>query len=213
MTDVRPDSSWFERLRALRRARADPQRIGDAAVMQTRLLGGVMTAHTNEQVRALAQRHGGSIAAPQLDLGALSQLSPGTFGRAVADFCEANAIVLASISDDTRADLEDIGAAARYICLHDVFHVVLECDTSLPEELRITAFILEQRYFKLSRVWLGVLYVLGPLLRPWSARRTLANIRRGRALARRAPMLLAEPLELWFEDDLHAVRERLRLAP
>lgn len=202
---------WRARLARLRRARADPARVGDAAVLQSRMLGGVMSARANQIVRALAERHGEEVYAPRIDFAALARLPSGTFGRAVAEFCEANAIVPATISDEAREDLEAIGAAARYICLHDVFHVVLDTDTTIPGELLITAFILEQGYFRRSALWLRLLYVVGPLARPWRARRALANIRRGRALARRVPTLLGEPLERWFDEPLEAVRARLRV--
>ncbi len=180
--------------------------------MQTKLMGGVMSPRANLLVRELQRRRGESFGAPKIDFAGLGRLPRGTFGRELVEFCRVNAITPATISDEAREDLERVGAAARYICIHDAFHVVLDCDTSIPGELRITAFILEQGYFKLSRLWLALLYVLGPLIRPWRARQTLANIRLGRALARRCPMLLAEPIEDWFADDIARVRERLGVA-
>ncbi|MCA9661278.1 MAG: hypothetical protein KC486_23265 [Myxococcales bacterium] len=211
MTD-RSGRSWWTQLKELRRARSDPARIGDAAAMQTRMLGRVMSPHVEAQVQALRRARGPQVLAPTIDFDALGQLPRGALGRELVEFCRVNAIAPAVISAEAREGVEELGAAARYICLHDLFHVLLGCDTSIPEELRITAFILEQRYFRGGRLWLGVLYLFGPLVRPWLALRTLANIRRGRALARRAPMLLGEPLEDWFAEPVEVVRARLGIA-
>lgn len=158
------------------------------------------------------QRCGPQILAPTIDFDALGELPRGALGRELVEFCRANEIMPAMIGEGAREGIEELGAAARYICLHDLFHVLLDCDTSIPEELRITAFILDQRYFRGGRRWLAVLYAFGPLVRPWLALRTLANIRRGRTLARRAPMLLGEPIEDWFAEPVEVVRARLGLA-
>lgn len=118
----------------------------------------------------------------------------------------------ATVSDEIDdAELAEVSATVRYIVIHDMLHVLLDCDTSIPEELRITAFILEQRYFGASWLWLGVLRLLGPLVRPLQARRIVANIRHGRSLARRSRMLLGEPLEDFLAEDLGALRGRLGL--
>ena len=206
-------SSWLGRWRRLWAARRDPARIGDASVLQSALMGVRMSAVARASVDRLLRDRGPAVLRLALDDEALLRLPPGTFGRALVDFCHANAIMRATVSDEIDdAELAEVSATVRYIVIHDMLHVLLDCDTSIPEELRITAFILEQRYFRGGRLWLGVLYLFGPLVRPWLALRTLANIRRGRALARRAPMLLGEPLEDWFAEPVEVVRARLGIA-
>ncbi|WAS94507.1 Coq4 family protein [Nannocystis punicea] len=204
--------SWWARLRQLRALRAEPSRIGDAAVLQSDLLGARMREEVRAQVAALCARSDCDRLRLRLDHAALRRSPPGTFGRAYADFCAANAIVPATISDAFDDDtLRHNAAIARYICLHDMFHVLLGCDTSIPGELRITAFILEQRYFRAGAALLALLALAGPLLRPHQFREILKNVRIGRDLARRAPLLLAEPLEDWLAHDLAAVQQRLGL--
>jgi hypothetical protein len=69
----------------------------------------------------------------------------------------------------------------------------------------------EQRWFAAGTLFLALLHVLGPLARPHQAREVLRNLRLGRALARRAPMLLAEPLEDLLGHELAEVQRRLGL--
>ncbi|MBZ5708074.1 ubiquinone biosynthesis protein COQ4 [Nannocystis pusilla] len=210
MTSETP--SLWARLRLLRTLRADPSRIGDASVLQSDLMGARMREEIRQQVEHLCARSHCDRLRPRLDHEALRRLPPGTFGRAYAEFCAAHRIVPATISDAFDDDtLRRNPAIARYICLHDMFHVLLGCDTSLPGELRITAFIMAQRWFAAGELFLALLHVLGPLARPHQAREVLRNLRLGRALARRAPMLLAEPLEDLLGHELADVQRRLGL--
>lgn len=175
-------------------------------------MGVRMSAVARASVDRLLRDRGPAVLRLALDDEALRRLPAGTFGRRLVEFCDANAIVRATISDEIDdAELSEVSATARYIVIHDMLHVLLDCDTSIPEELRITAFILEQRYFGARWLWLGVLRLLGPLVRPLQARRIVANIRQGRSLARRSRMLLGEPLEDFLAEDLEALRRRLGL--
>ena len=49
------------------------------------------------------------------------------------------------------------------------------------------------------------------LISPSQARRLWHDIRVGLALGRRAKLVIAEPIESWFEEPLDRVRERLRI--
>ncbi len=204
--------SWLARVRRLWLARRDPARIGDAAVLQSALMGVKMSATARAGVDRLLVQRGPGALRPVLDEVALRGLPPGTFGRSLIDFCDTHSIVRATVSDEIDdAELVEMGAVVRYILIHDMLHVRLGSDTSIPEELRITAFILEQGYFSANKLWLVVLIVLGPLVRPWKARRIRENIQRGRILARCARLLLAEPLKDFLAEDLSTVQERLGL--
>jgi ubiquinone biosynthesis protein COQ4 len=207
-------TTWLTRLRQLRAARADPTRIGDAAVLHSELLGVRMSKGARAAVERLCEQRGPAVLRPALDGDALRRLPRGTFGRALIDFCDANGIVPATISDQfDDGELRRMAATARYITTHDMFHVLLGCDTSIPGELRITGFILEQGYFTASWLWLPLYYLLALLLRPHLVHRSYANLRQGRAQARRASLLLAEPLEDCFTEDLERLRHRLGLLP
>ena len=203
--------SWWARVRLLRALRADPARIGDASVLQSDLLGVRMRDDIRARVEGMCAHSNCDRLRPRLDHAALRRSPPGTFGRAYADFCAANAVVPATISDAFADDARRNPAIARYICLHDMFHVLLGCDTSLPGELRITAFIMEQRYFAAGKPFLALLAIVAPLLRPHEFKQIRENMQLGRELARRAPILVAEPLEDWLAADLGAVQRRLGL--
>ena len=183
-------------------------------MVQSDLIGARMTDEVRAAVQQLHDQGGADRLRPVIDHDALRRLPRGTFGRALVEFCAANHIIPARVSDTFDDEvLRRNAAIARYIAVHDMFHVLLGCGTSLPGELRITAFILEQRYFPASRLFLALLHVAGPLLRPLQARAVLANIRTGRALAQSAPLLLAEPLEDLFHEDLERLQDRLGLQP
>jgi ubiquinone biosynthesis protein Coq4 len=137
--------SWRTRVRRLWLARRDPARIGDAAVLQSALMGVKMSATARAGVDRLLVQRGPGALRPVLDEVALRGLPPGTFGRSLIDFCDTHSIVRATVSDEIDdAELVEMGAVVRYILIHDMLHVRLGSDTSIPEELRITAFILQR---------------------------------------------------------------------
>jgi ubiquinone biosynthesis protein COQ4 len=207
-----PPPSFLARLRRLRALRRDPARIGDAAVLQSALLGVRMSPAARAGVQRMIEAHGLAAVRPVVDRDALRRCPPGSFGRAFIEFCDANRIEPATISNEfTDAELLPMAAVARYITTHDLIHVLLGCDTSIPGELEVGGFAMGQRYFRASRLFILLYVVLTPLIRPHQIRRAYASLRRGLARARTAPMLLGEPLERWFADDLESVRARLGL--
>ena len=181
-------------------------------MLQSDLLGVRMSEAARAGVARLVAEHGCAALRPTIDRDALRALPVGSFGRAFIEFCDANAIEPATISDAfSDAELLPMAAVARYITTHDMIHVLLGCDTSIPGELEVGGFATGQGYFRASRFFLGFYAVLAPILRPHQARRCWAALRRGRARARLAPMLLGEPLEACFAEDLEHLRGRLGL--
>src|SRR5690606_17981406 len=113
---VPPGKSWLARVRQLRALRKDPARMGDAAVLQSDLLGVRMSDEARAGVERMIDEHGCAALRPKLDLDALRRLPSGSFGRAFAEFCGANGIVPATISDQFEDDeLRRMAAVARYI--------------------------------------------------------------------------------------------------
>lgn len=213
-TTAPPRKSWLDRLRRLRAARKDPARLGDAALLQSDLLGLRMSPGASARVRELVARHGLAALRPRFDEIALQRLPRGTFGREFVEFCAANNITPVTISDAIADDeLLHRAAVARYIVTHDMFHVLLGLDTSFPGELGVTGFVLGQRYIRGAWLLFAIQCVVVSLLRPHQALRIAADLRAGYRLGRRAPMLLAEPLETFFADDLEQLRRRLGLRP
>lgn len=205
--------SWFARLRKMLAVRKDPARLADVALMQSDLLGLQMSADTSAKVDALVERRGPAVLRPQLDFTALRALPDGSFGRAFIDFCDRNDIIPARFTDAIEpAELRRMAAAARYIAVHDMVHVLLGHDTSIPGELGVIGFAVGQGYFRGGPFIFATQVVVGSLMRPHQARRSVANLRAGRRLGERTTNLLAEPLEDLFADDLESVRRRFGLA-
>ena len=201
---------WIRRLRRLRSISGDPARVGDAAVLTCQLLGVRMGTDVCEGVQRLYTRRGAAASRPTVDYEALRELPRGTFGRAFVDFCTTNGIEPVAISDGFAADDGPRSRAiARYIATHDMFHVLLGYDTSLSGELAVSGFVLGQRYF--SRVFLAFQCLVVVLSRPHRALQLVGAFRRGLALGQRAPLLLTEPFEDHFAEDLERLQVRLGL--
>jgi ubiquinone biosynthesis protein COQ4 len=212
-TAPRERPSWFARLRTILAARKDPARLGDVALMQSDLLGFRMSADTSSKVDALVERRGPAALRPPLDFAALRDLPDGTFGRAFIEFCDRNKIIPVTFSDAVEpAELRRMAAAARYIATHDMIHVLLGHDTSIPGELGVIGFAIGQNYFRGGRLIFALQVVVGSLMRPHLAHRSVANLRAGYRLGKRVPNLLAQPFEALFAEDLEHVRRRVGLA-
>lgn len=172
-----------------------------------------MSAATTAEVDALLERRGPAVLRPPLDPAALRRLPPGSFGRAFIDFCDAHALTPVTITDAFAADdLRRLAAVTRYIVTHDMLHVLLDRDTSIPGELGVSGFALGQGYFRAARLIFGFQAVVASLMRPHQALRSVRNLRAGYRLGRATPNLLAQPLEDFFADDLAVVRRRLGLS-
>lgn len=211
---ISPARTWRSTLRRLRAARQDPARLGDASVLSSALLGVRLTADAGARVDELLAREGPTLLRPRIDLAALQRLPAGSFGRAFADFCAANNITPVTLSPAIPdAELRELAGVVRYVATHDLFHVLLGYDTSLPDEVGVSGFVLAQRLLRGAWLLFPLQCLIVLLARPHRAVRTLARLREGYRRGRRAPMLLAEPLEACFPEDLHALRARLGLQP
>lgn len=109
------------------------------------------------------------------------------------------------------AELRRVAATARYIATHDLIHVLLGHDTSIPGELGVSGFAIGQNYFRRGRLILALQIVIGSLMRPHLAHRSLANLRAGYRLGKRVRHLLAQPFEDLLAEDLEHVRRRVGL--
>lgn len=101
------------------------------AEAKIRVLDQVKT--TREGARAIAERHRITV-----DLETLRLLEEGTFGRAMADFCDANGIVPSAIPKLPAKTDGDYVQAHLYET-HDIWHVALGFGTSVSEELGLQA--------------------------------------------------------------------------
>lgn len=203
--------SLWARLRRLRELRKDPSRLADLALLQSELLRFRLSDATTARVSELLERRGIAALRPRLDLDELRGLPANTFGRAFIGFCDDNEISPARFTDEVADELQRMPAVARYLATHDMIHVLIGRDTSIPGELGVIGFGVGQGYFRRGRLIYALQCVVGALMRPLQARRCLAELREGHALGRRAINLLAEGLEQCFSEDLEQLRGRLGL--
>jgi ubiquinone biosynthesis protein Coq4 len=149
--------------------------------------------------------------APAHDLPALRLLPAGTLGREYARFLDANGIEPLAISDTVKERFRDNPYALRYTTTHDLHHVLTGFDTGLAGEAGVVGFNVGQGSAPGTKALLWAPRLLWALLSPSQARRIWHNVRVGRELGRRAKLVIAQPLESWFEEPLAQVRARLGL--
>jgi ubiquinone biosynthesis protein COQ4 len=188
----------------IRTAMKDPARIGDLAVYKAELGRGRARPEIEAQLDDVRGYH------PRVDLDALAKLPDGTFGREYVRFLRANH--LNPIVPTDRVDPAMIARNAfmvRYAIIHDMVHVITGFDTSWPGEAGVWAFIGAQRY----SFSFGLAAVMALLVAPFRSPLHIAHAwrcwRRGRAMGRRARLLLPLRLEERFEQRLRDLRAEL----
>jgi ubiquinone biosynthesis protein COQ4 len=194
----------WQLLSEFRTAMKDPERIGDAAVYKAELGGGRARPEIEAQLHDVRGYH------PRVDLEALARLPDGTFGREYVRFLVANR--LHPIVPTDRVDPAMIARNAftvRYAIIHDMVHVITGFDTSWPGEAGVWAFVGAQRY----SFGFGMAAVIALLIAPFRSPLRLSDAwrywRRGRAMGRRARLLLTLRLEERFEQRLVDLRAEL----
>jgi len=194
----------WELLSEFRAAMKDPERIGDATVYKAELGRG--RAYPEIEARLDGVR--GYM--PRVDLEALARLPDGTFGREYARFLSANR--LHPIVPTDRVDRDMIARNAftvRYAIIHDMVHVITGFDTSWPGEAGVWGFIGAQRYSLGFRIAAVIALLVAPFRTPLRIGDAWRAWRRGRAMGRRAQLLLTQRLEERFEQRLSDVRAEL----
>lgn len=187
------------------RAYAGGAPLGDVAVLKVDALAGV----SPDVERKLETARGSE---PSHDLRALRKLPPDTLGHAYARFCVANGISPLVVSPALRERFRDRPYPLRYAATHDLHHVLTGFDTSLAGEAGVLAFDVAQGTAPVGRAALSFVRVLYTLVAPWQASAIARNVREGLQMGERAQLVMAAPLEEWFDVPLREVRERLGLA-
>lgn len=194
----------WQLLSEIRAAMKDPERLGDVAVYKAEL----GRSRARPEIEAQLDDVRGYY--PRVDLQALAGLPDGTFGREYARFLEVNG--LHPIVPTAEADPEMIARNAftvRYATIHDMVHVLTGFDTSWPGEAGVWAFVGAQRYsfiFDLA----GVMALLvAPLVCPLRLREAWRSWRRGRAMGKKARLLLTLRIEERLSQRLSDVRAEL----
>ncbi len=147
--------------------------------------------------------------APEQNLEKLRQLPPGTLGRVYADFLDRNGIQPLVVSPHIVERFRNNPYVLRYTMTHDLHHVLAGFDTGLAGEIGVQAFAVGQGSGAGGHAMLWLARFLYPLVSPSQTRKVWHNIRVGLKLGQRAELLLAQPLESYFEEPLLRIRERL----
>ena len=184
-------------------------RLGDAGAYKAAALTAAPYAETLNRVLQLSD--------PLPDFAVLSSAAvpSGSLGQAYLAFVAKHRISPLTISPEVRSEVASVNlVAARYVLVHDLFHVLLGFGIDRPGELAVWSFVSEQRYSPTYARAAALARALYPLAAP-SAR---VELQRQRAkavqLAREVPCLIAQPFELYWTQPLQAVRSNLGvLAP
>lgn len=189
-----------------RTAMKDPTRIGDAVVYKAALGRGRAHPEIEAQLDDVRGYR------PRVDLEALARLPDGTFGREYARFLRANHLHPIVPTDRVDPDLIARNAfVVRYAIIHDMVHVITGFDTSWPGEAGVWAFIGAQRYSFGFSVAAVMALLIAPLRAPLHLGHAWRCWRRGRAMGRRARLLLPLRLEERFEQRLTDLRAELHV--
>jgi ubiquinone biosynthesis protein Coq4 len=179
-------------------------RFGDAGVYKAVALTAAPYPDTLNAVNRLSE--------PLPDFATMtsSSMPGGSLGQAFATFVAKYGITPLSISPKVRSEVAPLNiVAARYLLVHDVFHVLLGFDISRPGELAVWSFVAAQHYSRSYERAAALANVVYPLAEP-SAR---TELRRQRAqaieLARDCACLIAQPLEQYWSVPLAEVRREL----
>lgn len=96
-------------------------------------------------------------------------------------------------------ELEDVAKrnlfALRYLVTHDIFHVLLDFDTTYAGETGVLAFAATQNYSKSLQIGLWLARLLYPILAFQQTKAIFANLAKGRELSKKADFMLGYRFE------------------
>ena len=198
----------FKKLQQLQAiiAYKNSENLGDIAILKSDFFGAKVSPTVASKLQPVAGYY------PVIDLKQLSQYPQGSFGREYANHMQANQLKPLSISPE----LEDIAKrnlfAWRYLVTHDIFHVLLDFDTTYAGEIGVLAFAATQNYSKSLQIGLWLAKLLYPILAPRQIKRIFANLAKGQELGKKANFLLGYRFEEHWEEPIEDVRKQLGLA-
>ncbi len=181
------------------------ENVGDIAILKSDFFGAKVSPTVASKLQAVVGYY------PVIDLNQLSQYPQGSFGREYANHLQANQLKPLNISPELEDIARDNLFALRYLVTHDIFHVLLDFDTTYAGEIGVLAFATTQNYSKSLQIGLWLARLLYPLLAPQQIKAIFANLAKGRELGKKADFLLGYRFEDHWEEPIDDVRKRLRL--
>ncbi|MEL6929821.1 MAG: Coq4 family protein [Cyanobacteria bacterium J06600_6] len=146
---------------------------------------------------------------PKIDLSKLILLPESTFGREYALYLHKNKLKPLQITPELIDLGQDNLFALRYAVTHDMFHVLLDFDTSYAGEIGVLAFAVAQKYSKLQNISLAIAKICYPLLAPRQIKAILTNLERGKLMGQQARFLLNYRFEDCWSQPLDSLRQEL----
>ena len=181
------------------------QNLGDFAILKSDILGAKVSPQVADKLQNVVGYY------PQIDLNKLIEYPEGSFGREYAEHMKRNNLQTLNIS----LELDDVAQrnvfALRYVITHDIFHVLLNFDTSYAGEIGVLAFAAAQNYSKSLKISFWFAKILYPIIAPQQIKAIIENQRKGEELARNAKFLLGYRFEEYWDQSLDKVREDLGL--
>ncbi|NJL78043.1 MAG: hypothetical protein HC836_08765 [Richelia sp. RM2_1_2] len=181
------------------------QNYGDFAILKSDILGAKISKEVADKLQNVVGYH------PKIDLDKLIQYPQGTFGREYAEHMKINNLQPLNISSELEEVAQRNVFALRYVITHDIFHVLLNFDTSYAGEIGVLAFAAAQNYSKSLKVSLWLAKLLYPIIAPRQFRAIVANREKGQELGENANFLLGYRFEEHWEESLNRVRKHLGL--
>lgn len=187
----------------IREASRGKGELGDLALLKADALGAKARPLVTERLQSVVGYH------PKIDLDALLKLPLGTLGHEYAQHMKTNNlqpfVISPSFADLARRNV----FAMRYAVTHDIFHVILDFDTSYAGEMGVLAFAAAQGYSRSQKVGLWLATLLYPLLAPGQTQHIFENKHRGTVLGQQADCLLAYRFEDNWTRSLSEIRSTL----
>jgi len=195
----------FKRLCQAYQALRSTENLGDFALLKADGLG----AKANPKIAAKMLSVRGYY--PYINLQQLIKLPSDTFGYHYALYMQQNKLKPLNISPE----LVDIATnnvfALRYAVTHDMFHVLLDFDTSYAGEIGVLAFAVAQEYSKLQLISLPIAQLLYLILAPGQIKAIFANRQRGKLMGQKANFLLNYRFEDHWTETLSSLRSKLNI--
>jgi ubiquinone biosynthesis protein Coq4 len=180
-------------------------RFGDAAAYKAAIFRARPYPEVAEKLSALEEP------LPTISLDALRMLDEGTLGCEYAMHMDGLELEPLDLSDTVREELAPFVLGLRYTLLHDLFHVLLDFDTSWPGELGVWEFVGAQRYSPAYTRAARTARIVYPLLAPTQLGALRGCSQRAKHLAARAPCLIAHDFRPEWARPLEDVRADLHL--
>ena len=174
---------------------------GDIAFMEFKMYGIGANPQILNQIKNLANN------CPTIDLEKLNQLPQGTLGYEYAQHMKKYNIKPLELSSDLKEEASLNPFALRFVATHDIFHILLDFDTSYPGEAGVFGFAVAQNYSKMLSLFYPIAMLILFIMKPNQIKKIWTSDRRGKQLGKQAKCLLTFP----FEENWKRPIEDLRL--